>query len=280
MDVFSIAYQGEPGAYSEEAILSYIDSSVTTVPCETFQSLLKAVSDGKVDYGLLPVENTLADTIWEAYELLMESYLRPCKEIIHRINHCLIGLPDVNAIRKVYSHPAALAQCTEYIKRMGYEALPELDTAGSVRKLKEGLLEKDAGTIASERAAQIYGMKIIARDIEDNPENYTRFFLLGHEDSQHRRGEKYKTSIVLEIRHEPGALYEALGPLAKRKINMTKLQSRRIIGSPWEFRFIIDLEGHRNEKKVNDALKELEGVSTYLKIMGSYPEAKSINSSK
>lgn len=278
MDIFSIAYQGEPGAYSEEAILSYIDSSVTTVPCETFQSLLKAVSDGKVDYGLLPVENTLIDTIWEAYELLMESYLRPCKEIIHRINHCLICLPDVNAIRKVYSHPAALAQCTEYIKRMGYEALPELDTAGSVRKLKEGLLESNAGTIASERAAQIYDMKIIARDIEDNPENYTRFFMIGHEDSHCRRGEKYKTSIVLGTRHEPGALYKALRSL--KKINMTKLQSRRIIGRPWEYMFIIDLEGHRNEKTVKHTLQKLEGIATYLKILGSYPEAKSINSSK
>ncbi|MDI6806549.1 MAG: prephenate dehydratase [Candidatus Aenigmarchaeota archaeon] len=266
-----IGYQGEPGAYSEEAILTHYDPYAETVPYESFHSLLKAVEKDEVVYGLLPVENSLTDTIWEAYELLIESTVKPCREIIHRIRHYLMCSPEVDKITKVYSHPEALKQCNKFLSSQGYVTLPEIDTAASARKLKEGKLEKDAGVIASERAAKIYGLKILTRGIADNPENYTRFFLVGKKDAPFIGNDK--TSLVFELPHVAGSLHRVTSVFAERKINMTKLQSRRIVGKPWEYRFILDCEGHREDDVLKSALEELEKITSNLKVLGSYPKA-------
>ena len=191
-----------------------------------------------------------------------------------KVEHCLIANPGtaLEDIKIVYSHPQALAQCRSFLEDFGRELIPTYDTAGSVKMLKEKGL-KNAAAIASERAANLYDMHILAKDIADNPENYTRFFVLSHEDAAPLG--KDKTSIIFGAAHKPGSLYNALGEFAKRDINLTKIESRPTKQTPWEYNFYLDFEGHRTEKRCIEALKALEEHATFIKILGSYPKSKS-----
>ncbi len=189
-----------------------------------------------------------------------------------KIEHCLIANPGTALadIKVVYSHPQALAQCRTFLEEFGRELIPTYDTAGSVKMLKEKSL-KNAGAIASERAAYLYGMSILAEDIADNPENYTRFFVLSTEDSPSTG--KDKTSVIFSAKHEPGSLYHALGEFAKRNINLTKIESRPTKKTAWEYNFYLDFEGHRTEPQCAEALKALEKYAIFVRILGSYPKA-------
>jgi chorismate mutase/prephenate dehydratase len=173
-------------------------------------------------------------------------------------------------VKAVCSHPQALAQCRNFLERSGWELIPTYDTAGSAKMLKEKGL-KDAAAIASERAAELYGLKILAREIEDNPNNYTRFFVLSKEDSPKTGNDK--TSIIFAAAHKPGSLYQALGEFAKRGISLTKIESRPTKQTPWEYNFYLDFEGHRSEPRCIEALEALKEYSAFIKILGSYPKA-------
>ena len=177
----------------------------------------------------------------------------------------------MDSIKKVYSHPQALGQCQAFLKHLGCELIPTYDTAGSVKMIKEkGII--DGGAIASTRAAEIYGMKIIAKEIEDNPNNFTRFFVLAKQDSPPSGNDK--TSVVFSVKHRPGALYQLLKEFSARKINLTKIESRPTRQKPWEYNFYLDFEGHREDKLSEEALQSLDDVSIFVKVLGSYPKAK------
>ena len=269
----AVAYQGEPGAYSEEAAKRFFGPSTKGVGFESFDGVFEAVERGELPFAMVPVENSLEGSITRAYDLLLDSPLMICAETELRISHCLIALPEatLDSIKYVYSHPQALGQSRNYLKKLNAEIVPAIDTAGSVKMIKdEG--RTDAAAVASARAAEIYGMKILAKEIEDNPHNFTRFFILSKEDSPMTGNDK--TSIIFSLKHRPGSLYDSLGEFAKRNINLTKLESRPTRHQPWEYNFYMDIAGHREEKTVGQALKSLEEHAVFVKILGSYPRSK------
>jgi chorismate mutase/prephenate dehydratase len=267
-----VAFQGERGAYSESAVYTFFGATADVKPCRDLAEVFESVDKQEAQFGVVPVENSLEGSVNQTYDLFLTYNLKVCGEIIIRISHCLIANPSTSleAVKTVYSHPQALAQCRSFLERLGRELIPTYDTAGSVKMLKEKGL-KEAAAVASEKAAEIYGMKILAREIEDNPENYTRFFVLSKEDSPMTG--KDKTSIIFAAVHTPGSLYHALGEFAKRDINLTKIESRPTRQKPWEYNFYLDFEGHRTEENCAAALKALEKNALFIKILGSYPRA-------
>ncbi len=278
-----VAFQGVQGAYSEQAIRQQFGDSVDVYPCPSFGDLIDAITSRRATYGMLPVENSLAGSVSQAYELLMDSDLRIRAEEIVHVHHALIAtsgtkLEDVKYVR---SHPQALAQCDKYIKRNRFEAITWYDTAGSARDLAKGnVTHSTNGTahtgvvaaIASELAAELYGLEILAREIEDLPFNYTRFFLLGYDDPE--KGEYNKTSLVFAVRNQPSALYDCLGEFATRGLNLTKIESRPRRNRPWEPIFFVDVEGHWQDAPLAEALGRLLQRASFVKMLGSYPAVK------
>lgn len=269
----SVAFQGEIGAYGEEAAVKFFGPTVELKPGASFDEVFRAVEQGDAQYGVVPIENSLEGSINQVYDLLLGSDLRVQGEIELRISHCLIAHHEarLDTIKRVYSHPQALAQCQGFLKHLPAELVPTYDTAGSVKMIREQAI-KDGAAVASARAAEIYGLKIIAREIEDNPSNYTRFFILAREDSP--PSGKDKTSVVFSVRHKPGALYDALREFADRKINLMKIESRPTRQKVWEYNFYLDFEGHREDKIARGALESLESHTRFVKVLGSYPRAK------
>ena len=274
-----MAFQGERGAYSEEAVLTYFQSEQVTVdvkPCRTLYDTFEALQKHKVDYAVVPVENSLEGSINETYDLLLQSPLKVCGEIHLRIKHSLIARPEarLDTVKTVYSHPQALAQCRNYLRKLGVKPVAAYDTAGSVKNLRRRKSDTVAA-IASRRAAEIYQMKILAEGIEDNPNNYTRFFTLSTQDAQPTGSDK--TSIVFSAKHVPGALHKALKEFADRDINLTKIESRPTRQKLWEYNFYLDFEGHREDPECKQALQALSQKQMLTKILGSYPKAKQQN---
>jgi len=268
-----VAFQGESGAYSEEAAIHFFRPSIQTKPCESWDDVFKLVERGEVPFGIVPIENSLEGSIGRVYDLLLDSSLKVCGEVELRVVHCLIGNPGarLDLIKKVYSHPQALGQCRAFLKHLDSELIPTNNTAGSVRMIKE-MEMLDAAAIASARAAEIYSMGILAREIEDAPNNSTRFFILSKQDSPPSGNDK--TSIVFSLKHRPGTLYESLKEFAVRNINLTKIESRPTRQKPWEYNFYLDFAGHRDDKVSKEALENLDRNSRFLKVLGSYPKAK------
>lgn len=268
-----VAFQGELGAYSEEAVFNYFGTAVQIRPRETLEEVFKVVEDGEVQFGVVPIENSLEGIISRVYDLLLESSLKVCGETEVRVIHCLIaGLgTGLDAIKRVYSHPQALGQCRSFLKHLNAELVPTYDTAGSVKMIKEKGMT-DSAAIASARAAAIYGMNVVARGIEDNPNNFTRFFVLAREDATPTGSDK--TSIVFSTKDRPGALYEVLGEFARRNLNLTKLESRPTRQKPWQYNFYLDFEGHREDRQVRECLENLDKNVIFLKVLGSYPKAR------
>jgi prephenate dehydratase len=267
-----VAYQGEPGAYSQEAIFQHFGSQVNTLPCQTFEEIFAAVETGKATLGLLPIENSSAGSINQSYDLLLDSDLRITAEVKLRVRHCLLTPPGskLAEIRRVRSHPQALAQCARYLKTRNWEAVPAYDTAGAARELAASA-ETGTAAIASALAGQIYGLELLDMGIEDSPDNTTRFFLLGREEPAPVKHNK--TSIVFATTHTPGALYNSLGEFASRGINLTKIESRPRRNRPWHYVFYVDLEGHWQDANVHRALSGLLTRSAFVKLLGSYPAA-------
>ncbi|MFC1987841.1 prephenate dehydratase [Chloroflexota bacterium] len=273
VEEISVAFQGERGAYSEEAAFNFFGPTTQAKPCESLNDVFKAVEQDRVQFGIAAVENSIEGSISQTYDLLLDSSLKVCGEIELRIMHCLIGSTKtkLDSIKRVYSHPQALGQCQAFLNHLGCELVPTYDTAGSVKMLKEKEII-DSAAIASSRAAEIYGMKIIAREIADNPNNFTRFFILAKQDSPPSGNDK--TSVVFSVKHRPGALYEFLEKLASKNINLTKIESRPTRQKAWEYNFYLDFEGHREGRAAQEVLKKLEEISLFVKVLGSYPKAK------
>jgi chorismate mutase / prephenate dehydratase len=270
-----VAFQGERGAFSESAVYAFFGEVAKVKPCRDLTEVFENVGNQEVDFGVVPIENSLEGSVNQTYDLFLTHDLRVRGEIIVRVSHCLISNPGVTLtdVKTVYSHPQALAQCRIFLEQLGCELIPTYDTAGSVKMLKEKGL-RNAAAVASAKAAEIYGMKILSKDIEDNPTNYTRFFVLSKEDSPMTG--KDKTSIIFAAAHTPGSLYHALSEFAKRNINLTKIESRPTKQKAWEYNFYLDFEGHRTERNCEEALKALKESGAFLKILGSYPKATNV----
>ena len=276
MFTLKIAFQGELGAYSETAVYNFFGQDVEVKPCKSFDEVFENVKAGTVDYGVVPIENSIEGSVNRTYDLFLEYDLKVCGEIIIRISHCLIAHKGatIEEIDTVYSHPQALAQCRKFLEQHKLRAISTFDTAGSVKMIKEKNM-MDSAAIASERAAKIYDMSILAREIEDIKNNSTRFFVLDKKDSPYS-GED-KTSIIFATKSIPGALYKILGEFADRKINLTKIESRPTKQTPWEYHFYLDFEGHRTEQKCQEALESIKDKTIFIKILGSYKAAKKPN---
>jgi len=267
-----IAFQGEPGAYSEQAVFNYF-GNVETLPCESFDIVFDSVVSVACVAWLIQNENSLAGSIHQNYDLLLRHDLHIIGEYLLRVQHCLIALPDVpkTDIKKVISHPQALGQCAAYLRGLGVKAESVYDTAGSVKMLKESGA-RDTAAIAARRAAEIHGMQILEDGIEDNPENYTRFLAISKTGLQ-PEGEA-KTSIVFTLKNKPGALFKALSVFALRDIDLTKIESRPLQGQPWEYLFYIDFLGAAQEEIARKALDHLGEYALMLRVLGSYQRFK------
>lgn len=268
-----VAFQGIHGAYSQQAVRQHFGEAVETLPCTNFDVLFNALHTKQAKYAILPVENALAGAVNMAYELLMDSDFRIQAEVILHVHHMLLAPHGVTIrdLKQVRSHPQALAQCEKFLKRHGLTPIPWYDTAGSAHDLAQERADS-TGAIASELAAQLYDLDILAREIEDVSFNYTRFFILGDDDPS--PGEYNKTSIVFATRNRPAALYECLGEFASRGINFTKIESRPRRNRPFEPVFYLDFEGHWQDESCQEALTRLLQKASFVKMLGSYPAVK------
>ena len=274
-----VAFQGERGAFSEEAAVKLLGGEVRLVPLPTFEAAFGAIAKGAADYILAPIENSLAGPVHRSFDLLVESPLTIVGEVIIRIEHNLIGPPGgtIEEVTVVESHPVALAQCERFFSaRPSVKRIATDDTAGSVREIVQAGDRKRAG-IASKRAAEIYRGQILHEHLEDDPENYTRFLLLAPA-TETAPEEADKLSLVFRLAHLPGALYYALEPFAKRNINLMKIESRPVRGLPWQYRFYLDLQVSARDPEVDRALAELAQLAVDMRVLGSYVSAKAENS--
>jgi len=271
-----VAYQGEPGAYSESAVFSFFGSLSQPVPCRRFSDVFRSVETGETEFGVVPIENSIEGSVNQVYDLFLKYDHKVCGEIVLKIAHCLIANPGVNLndITVIYSHPQALEQCRGFLEGLNCEMMSTYDTAGSVKMIKEKRL-MDAGAVAGKKAAEIYEMSVLAEDVSDNPYNYTRFFVLSKTDVTPSGNDK--TSVIFSTKHLPGALYQVLGEFAERGINLTKIESRPTKRRPWEYNFYLDFEGHRSEKRCAEALEGLRKKAVFVKVLGSYPKALEIS---
>jgi prephenate dehydratase len=273
-----IAFQGEPGAFSQVAATQLAGDDIMPVPTETFEEVFVSVINGKCDCAVVPIENTLHGSVHENYDHLLKYNLAIRGETFVRIVHNLIAPPGVRIgqIRKAYSHPVALNQCRRFFEENPQiERTPFYDTAGSVKMLMEKEL-KDAAAIASATAAKIYGGRILKKSIEDDRRNYTRFFLLERPKRNARflspdAAKRFKTTVVFTTRNTPGALFKSLSAFALRDLNLTKIESRPLRGKPWEYLFYLDFIGHAEDKAPRNALGHLAELADMLRVLGCYP---------
>jgi prephenate dehydratase len=271
-----VAFQGEPGAFSAEAARKLLGDDIELLPRETFEQMFAAAEEGAADFCLAPIENSLYGSVYQNYDLLLKHNLRITGEVNLRIIHNLIAMPGtgLEQVRRVYSHPVALGQCARFLA-----AHPEMkpvaayDTAGSVKMLMESR-EPNAAAIASAIAAEVYGARVLAAEIEDDRQNFTRFLLLAREDAAAEPPpDADKTSIVFALENRTGSLYRAMAVFALRDIDLTKIESRPLIGRPWEYSFYLDFIGHTAETRVRNALAHLAEFAASVKVLGCYRRA-------
>lgn len=274
-----VAYQGVEGAYSQSAGERHFaswDGEIETRGHDSFLAMLQAVASGAADYGMLPVENTTAGSINEAYDLLAQTNLAVVGEEVLRVEHCLVAMAEakLDQIRRVYSHPQALAQCSLFLSGLeGCAVQSFTDTAMAVKKVRdEG--DPSQAAVASERAAGLYGLKVLARNIENQKGNYTRFMVVARTPLKLDERIACKTSLIFSTRHEQGALVRCLNLLADHGLNLTKLESRPRPNSPFEYIFYVDFEGNVEGDSVRQALAGMREHTSSLKLLGSYPRAE------
>lgn len=271
-----VAFQGEPGAYSEVAVLQLFPDA-QSLPSATFQEVFERVECAQAAWGVIPIENSLTGSIKENYDLLSDRALTLVAETIVVVQHCLMALPGqrLDEIREVLSHPQGLEQSSEFLRKLGVDQVPAYDTAGSAKIIRQEA-RTGAAAIASRRAAEIYRLEILAEGVQNQADNFTRFLAIA------RSGEAIpfdpaiprKTTLVLSLANEPGSLYQALGVLARRDIQLTRLESRPNRKKPWEYLFYLDFEGDLADPRIAEALAELEGLNASVFPLGSYAQAR------
>ncbi len=269
-----VAFQGERGSFSEEAAYKLLGGRIRVQPCETFSATFESVARSRAKLCLVPIENTLAGSVYENYDLLLKHDLHIVGEVNLRIVHNLIAFPGTTLqnLRQVYSHPVALAQCGRFFARhRRVKKVPFYDTAGGVKMLAERRPTASAA-IASRIAAQVYHARILQTHLEDHHENFTRFLLLSRSPAVSRRANK--VSIVFSTRNVPGALFKCLSVFALREIDLTKMESRPLRGRPWEYFFYLDFIGNVRDKLCRNALAHLAEVTNFLRVLGCYESAK------
>ena len=267
----SVAFLGPLGTFSEEAANKQFGGLSAPVQCSSIDEVFRMVETGQVDYGVVPVENSTEGAIGRTLDLLMATSLSICGEIELPVHHNLLcKKTEKGQIRKLYSHTQSLSQCHEWLNQNlpGVERLAVVSNAEAARLAAE---EAGAAAIASRRAAELFGLNLLAENIEDDPKNTTRFLVLATHDVAPSGSDK--TSLVMAAKNVPGAMVELLAPLAKHQVSMTKLESRPSKMGMWEYVFFVDIEGHHQDAEVSAALKELELKSSLLKVLGSYPIA-------
>jgi prephenate dehydratase len=282
-----VAYQGERGTFTEEALLAFFDArgmrNTEPLPCTSFEEAVQRVESGSAHYAFLPLENTMEGTVDEAADVLLACDLFVVGEMRFKIDHCLIGHPGatLGSIKTAWSHSYALRQSRDFLRAHGIEARPTTDTATAVREVKaRGNLMEAA--IASQRAADLHGMHVVQRSIQSRENNSTRYVALSKTEYKRNpaRKELYVTSLSFGVRNVPGALHELLGEFASRGLNLTKVESRPKPERPWTYVFQIDVEGHREDAAVAATLAALIAKVSSLKVMGSYPTWESVLAAK
>jgi arogenate/prephenate dehydratase len=268
-----IAYQGEPGAFSEAAARR-VEPDAQFIPCRSFDEVFDAAEAGSAAYGVLPIENSIGGSIHRNYDLLLERTLPIVGEVELPVVHHLLALPGatLDGLRRVYSHPQGLAQCERFLRTLtNVEIIATYDTAGSAKMVADAGL-KDAGAIASARAGEVFGLTSLAASVQDFDDNITRFLVVGKSPLPNRVADK--TSIVFSLANEPGSLFKALSVFALRGISLTKLESRPIPGRPWEYLFYVDLAAARDELHCSRALAHLGEFAPMLRTLGTYARWK------
>ncbi len=267
-----IAFQGEPGAYSEGALLAFFGEDAQTLPCESFDEAFAAVERGDAGAAILPIENTLGGSIHRNYDLMLRHEFHIVGELNAPIHHQLLALPGVKLedIKTVWSHPQALAQCEFTLDRLGVAREPTYDTAGSAKMVREQG-RRDVAAIASRRAAEVYDLAILQENVEDEPDNLTRFVVLAREPVSVPEGVPAKCSLVFSLHNEPGALFKAMAVFALRNLDLTKLESRPLRGRKWEYFFYLDVAASLDEQPLQRALSHLSELTTFQRVLGSYP---------
>jgi prephenate dehydratase len=275
-EIVRVAFQGEPGAFSTEAAHRMLGGEIELIPCETFEEMFAVTERGESDACLAPIENTLFGPVYQNFDLLLRHHLTIVGETYLRIVHNLIAPPGtpLSEVRQVYSHPVALGQCRTFFARSPQlRAVAAADTAGSVKRIME-FQEPGAAAIASRHAAEVYGANLLLEGIEDDPQNFTRFFLLIREGATvpafPAPSDVDKTSIVFTLENRTGSLYRAMAVFALREIDLTKIESRPIHGRPWEYTFYLDFLGHPEELRVARALAHLAEFATGVRVLGTY----------
>jgi len=280
LDLAPVSFQGEPGAYSQEAIFALLGHHVATTPCLGFRGAFDAVHQGRAKAALLPVENSTTGSIHEVWDLMLTHDLLVVGELILPVHHALLAIPGtaIADITSVMSHPQALYQCEAWIGSHGWRAEPGTDTAGSARRVAE-LGDRTRAAIASPLAAAHYGLEVLAKNVQDVPENYTRFLLLvpraafvtGGVAPGYDASAKIKTSLVFAARHVAGSLYGCLAEFAVREVSLTKIESRPDRRTPWSYIFYVDIEGDPSEPRVAQALASLARHASFVRVLGTYP---------
>lgn len=272
----TVAFQGERGAFSEQAGLAFFGSKMKPLPLRSFEEVFKSVGRGSTDFGVIPIENSLYGSIYQNYDLLQRYNVYIVGEVKLRIRHYLLANYGVKLsdVKRIYSHPQALAQCENFLKKLkGVEIIPVYDTAGSAKMIKrEKIL--DGAAIAGKQAGKYYGLKILKSGIENHEKNFTRFLILSRKKVIARKNPK--TSIIFTTKNIPGALFSVLGVFAHRQINLLKIESRPIIGQPWRYMFYLDFEGSIEDMVCAEAIKELRKIVQYYKFLGTYEKGREI----
>jgi prephenate dehydratase len=266
-----LAYQGEPGAYSEAAALQFGGPTIETLPCKSFDEVFEAVVKRRATHGVVPLENSIGGTIHRNYDLLLEHELSITGEVELDVVHCLQALPGTTLpdVKTVYSHPQALAQCERYLKDLGVQVEAVYDTAGGAKLVSEQKLA-GAAALASRRAAEVFGLEVLQEAVQDYEFNITRFAIIGGVPPK----DANKTTIVFALRSTPGSLFKALSVFALRDINLTKLESRPVRGAPWEYLFYVEVEANRDDLTFGRSLTHLAEFARWTRVLGTYKGAE------
>ena len=270
----TVSYLGPPGTFSERAALKQFGEGAVTLPQTSIDEVYRSVEAGAADFGVVPVENSTEGAVGRSLDLMPQTPLKTCGEVLLRIHHHLMARArsELIAIHRVFSHGQSLAQCHEWLNNNMPHA-ERVAVSSNAEAARRASIEPLSAAVAGETAAVHYGLTLLASNIEDEPNNTTRFLVLGNYEPKPSNNGKDKTSLVLSAANRAGAVYEKLTPFAKRGVSMSKFESRPSKIAMWEYLFFVDIDGHQEDANVVDALAELRGIAGYVKVLGSYPAA-------